>query len=96
MDLNPNPISVAKDAFNDPHEVAEHCLDDGVRLLIAQCAWLDSGADLTTSKFDLGTLGYWLHRLAPLCDPLESNSTTETPPPTYAIVVNRSGIDRGM
>lgn len=91
MDLNPWPDSVWSEG-RAPTELADHCLNEDIELLVLPCAWLDTNED-PHSKIDTHVIDYWAWRLRPLF--AGANPTQGKPKETVVVVANRAGEERG-
>lgn len=99
MDLNPFPPRDWR-LEDGPYEVAEHCVEKNVNLLVLLNAWLDSGAgEEDAEEPDWSTVSYWTARLRPLwttSTAVEHNQGAESKDDrTIVVICNRIGIEEG-
>ncbi|CAL1713026.1 unnamed protein product [Somion occarium] len=98
MDLNSQPPAEWS-LVDGPYEIADHCVEQNVDVLILLNAWLDSGEEPDEQR-DWHTLNYWALRLRPLWVDHDKISSDQQAlhvqaKETVAIICNRSGEENG-
>ena len=103
MDLNAQPPALWT-LEDGPYEIAQHCIDKKVNVLLLLNAWLDSGREPDDAK-DWSTLNFWAARLRPLwarSEEIEEGDEDESTADDYSdgketivIVSNRCGSENG-
>jgi protein N-terminal amidase len=76
-----------------PYEIASYCIAEKSNILILLNAWLESPEDIGEDTA-WSTVNFWAHRLRPLWEPREGESS-DNRRETNVVICNRTGKENG-